>query len=190
MAKRFYVLPKVGAGTHDDPFRAKYISELGVQSAATDFGREDSMLVGAEVTGAQHTTLTANTDVISIPAALDDNISAAALATVQSKVEGLKIPANHLTTAQTYRDVVRLCGKVFFLAQRFDGLHAKTLFDIGAGLSTQFGDMAPATRTNLLAAVESLGLSTSQISSTTTLRQILRGVVDGLPSFTLFGETF
>lgn len=190
MSKRFYIVPKVGAGTHDDPFGPKYVGTMGVAWAAMDYGKEDSMLVGAEVTDPQHTTLAANLDVIPVPLALDSNVASAALAAVKTRVSGVKVPTSHLTSANTYRDVIRLIGKCFLLAQRFDGLHRKTLFEIGAGLNTQFNQMAQLTQDNLRAAIESLGISSSFIAPTMTLETILKTVSDALPSFELFGETF
>jgi hypothetical protein len=186
---RFYIVPKIGDGlTPQSAFRPKYITELGVPWGAMDYGREDTMLAGAQVTAAQHTALAANLDVIAIPSNLDSNISAAALSTVQDRVESLKIPANWLTTNHTYRDVVRIVGKIFMLMQRFDGLHHRTFFDTNITLATTWGQLGTVVRENMEATATSLGLSIP--TSNQTLRQVFRQWASEIPTFSLMGETF
>jgi hypothetical protein len=187
---RFYVVPKVGSGTFADPFRAKYFRELGVQFSAMDYGKEDSMLVGAEVTGAQHTTLAANLDVIAIPTALDNNVSSAALTTIQNKLEGLKIPAGWVTTSHTYRQVVGAVGRIFMLMQRFDGLHMRTFFGSDITLDTRINQLTVQQRTDLQTAASSLGLDTSFVTGPMTIRTVFKTWIDNMGPFTLHGEIF
>jgi hypothetical protein len=190
MALRFYVVPKIGTGAFTDPFRPKYITEVGSPWNAMDYGLEDTMLAGINVTSAQHTTLQANIDVISIPADLDSQIGLSALSTVQSRLEGLLIPADWVTTSHTYRDVLRIVGKAFMFMQRFHVRQVRRFFESGVTLETRVNQLTQAQRAAMEDAAFSLGLDISGITGPMKLRQALRMLWVQMPSFTLMGETF
>lgn len=191
LALRFYIVPKVGTGSSPmDPFRPKYIYDLGVQASWMDYGREDAFLVGAEVSSAQHTSLASNLDVIAIPQGLDNTISVSALSTVQDKLEGMKVPAGWVTTSHTYRQVVGAVGRFFMLMQRFDGMNARTFFESGITLDTRVNGLTAAQRNALQNAALSLGLDVSFVTPTMTIRAVLKGWIDQMGPFSLAGETF
>jgi hypothetical protein len=188
---RFYVLPKA---TNDlGAIAPKYLSENAVTSwQSMDYGLENAFLVGADVTSAQHTALSAQLDVIAIPLALDNTIAPSALSTVQSRLEGMNIPANWVTTSHTYRDVVRITAKVFQFMQRFHARQLRSFFQAGMTLDTQWNALTQAQKAALKDVADSFSppLDTTGITSTSTLRDILRTVVQQLPSSVLMGETF
>lgn len=185
----FYIVPKVDTG-FPLGLVPKYVGQMPVPWQAMDYGREDTMLVGANVTAAQHTTITSNLDVTAIPVGLDTNISSAALATVQSKLEGMKIPAQWVTTAITYRQLIGAVGRVFLLMQRFDGLYAKTFFQSGITLDTRINQLTQAQRDSLQSAATALGLDTSFVAGPLLIRQVLKTWIDAMGSFVVMGETF
>jgi hypothetical protein len=187
---RFYVVPKIGTGVKGDSFRAKYFFDMGVEFDAMEYGREDTMLVAALLTPTQHTTVAANLDVIAVPSPIDSNISAAALTVIQTRIDGLKIPALHFTTANTYREVVRIVGKACLLMQRYDGMRAKTFFDSGITLATTIAELTAGQRADLQAAAESFGVDTSGVTGGQTIRAVLRNWFAQMPSFQLGGEVF
>lgn len=189
---RFYIVPKIGDGlTPFTAFRPAYVSDLGVPFGSMDYGREDTMLVGAEVTGAQHTAISANGDVTSIPLNLDDTVSAGALPTVQTTLEGLKIPAGWVTTSHTYRQVIGIVGRIFMLMQRFYGLNAAaTFFEPGITLDTRINQLTANQRNRLQAAASALGLDTSFVTGPMTIRVVLKTWADAMGSFILAGEVF
>lgn len=189
MAKRFYVVPKDGDGTNDSPFRPKYIDDAGLGYSAMDYGLEDTFLVACEVSDAQHTLLASQLDVIAIPAELDGLIGLPALATVQSKLEGLHIPADWVTTNHTYRDVIRLTGKLFLFMQRFHGTFLRKFF-LAVNLDTRINQLSQTQKTELLDVAASLGIDTSSVTQSMTLRRALKLLADQLPAFVLRGETF
>lgn len=191
VAIRFYIVPKVGDGLSlPTAFRPKYVPELGVSYSAMDYGKEDTMLVGADVTSAQHQSLNANLDVTAIPQNLDSNVSSAALVTIQNKLEAIKVPGSWVTTSTTYRQVVGNIGRIFLLMQRFDGLHARTFFQSGITLDTRVNQLTTEQRNALQDAAISLGLDIQFITSTTTVRTMLRTWVQQMGPLTLHGETF
>lgn len=191
MALRFYVVPKTGDGqTPATGFRPKYIADLGVSYSAMDYGLEDTFLVGVNVTGAQHTTLAANLDVIAIPLALDDQIGLTALSTVKNRLESLNVPSDWVQQTHTYRDVIRIVGKLFQFMQRFHARQVRRFFESGITLDTRVNQLTAPQRNALTDAASSLNLDTSVVTNTMPLRQALRLLIQQLPSFQLAGETF
>jgi hypothetical protein len=191
MALRFYLVPKIFDSTGPIPaFRAKYLAELGVAYNAMNYGREDTMLVGVQVTTTQATTLAANLDVTAIPLDLDSNVSSGALVTVQNALEALKIPGDWVNTATTYRQVIGTVGRIFQFMQRFDGLNQRTFFQSGITLDTRANQLTTAQRNTLQDAAIALGLDTSFVQSTTTVRTMLKTWVQAMGPFTLMGQTF
>jgi hypothetical protein len=189
MALRFYVVPKVvdpGLGANVP----KYIFAMNLPFRAMDYGLEDTFLVGAQVTNTQHTALAANIDVITIPAGLDNQISLTALSQVQARLEGINVPADWVTTNHTYRDVIRITGKLFLYMQRFHAQQLRKFFLSGVTLDTQVKQLTSTQRTAMTDAATSLNLDVSVINGNMTLRQALRLIIQQLPSFELFGETF
>jgi hypothetical protein len=191
VATRFYIVPKIGDGlTFETPFRPKYITDLGVPWSAMDYGKETTMLVGAEVTGAQNTSISANLDVTAIPAALDSNLSAGAVTVVQNALENLKMPGAWVSTSSTYRQVVGNVARMCLLMQRFDGLNASTFFQSGITLDTRINQLTTNQRDKLAAAAGSLGLDVSFITGPMTVRTVLRTWVQAMGPVALHGEVF
>jgi hypothetical protein len=193
---RFYLVPKVTKPGFPGAV-PKYLNPVdlpGVNVSAMDFGNEDTMLVGAAVTNQQHTAIAANADVIAVPSNLDNTMSAPALSTVRDRLESLKIPTAHFTTANTYREVIGVVGRLFQLFQRFDAIQASEgrlgFFDLDITLSSTVNDLRGALRANFVLAANQLGLDTAGISGSMTLRQALRNLIAQMPPFTLAGETF
>lgn len=192
LAKRFYIVPIT---THQVLGKVPaYVVDVAIEGGqafyAMNYGREQTMLAAIEVTAAQHTTITANLDVIAIPANLDANISAGALGTVQTALENLKIPAGWVTTSHTYRQVIGIVGRIFTLMQRFDGLNMATFFSSGITLDTRVNQLTVNQRNNLAGAASSLGLETDFVTGPMTMRTVLKTWADAMPSFSLYGETF
>ena len=196
---RFYFVPKIGDGlTRETAFRPKYVDpgELGIgldiQGAwsGMDYGPESVFLLAIDVTTEQHNALSAQTDVLAVPA-LDNTVSAVALPTVQAKLEAMNIPSEWVDTGITYRRVLRTVVKIIQFAQRYYGMfHGANdrLFGSGVTLDTQWNQLSPGARARVRAAADSLGLDYSGVTNTMTLRQILRLVGDQLPSVTVRGE--
>lgn len=194
MAWRFYLVPTIGQGSPiTDPRRPKYINHVTtptIRWRAMHYGLEPVSLLAADLTGGQHTALVANSDVVSIPTNIDATISAGALTAVQTNLAALNIPSEWVTTAHTYRDVLRLVGKVFQVAQRLRGRFGHRLFESGITLTTTLSQLTQNQRDHLVAAADSFGIDTSQATGATTIRTCLRVLAQQLPPFGLALETF
>lgn len=203
VAVRFYIVPKIGTGAIKDPFRPKYVTPetkeapvppplIAADYNSMDYGAESVFLLAVDVTAAQHTTLSAQTDVLSIPTPIDTNVSAVALPTVQSKLEALNIPGTWVTTSTTYRQVLRVVAKAILLAQTYNGLFEglQRIFDAGITLDTRWNQLTNAQQNRLLQVASTLGADSSGVTSTTTMRVILRTLAEQLPGLTIRGEAF
>lgn len=197
MANRFYFVPKIGDGlTPLSAFRPKYTDsgDLGAgwnlagRWNAIDYGMENCFLIAADVTPEEHTSLNAQTDVLAVPSPIDSNVSAAALSVVQSRLESMNIPGNWVTTAHTYRQVLRTARRVIEFMRHFRRLNnAERLFN-GHALATRWNQLTEEMRQKLRTVADELGLDYSGVTNTMTLRQILKLIADQLPDSTLGGE--
>jgi len=181
MAQRFYITPIQDTGlTYPDVSKIPaYIeAEGGRVLEAMTYGREPYMLVRADVTTLQNTAISLHTDVIVIPANLDNLIAAGALATVQASLETIGVPASWVTTAFSYRQVLRTVGGLFQFAQRYAGLFNLNLFRGGVTLNTTFNQLPNIEQQRLIDCADSFGYDRSSLSGTSTIRQILKTMAD------------
>lgn len=191
MAIRFYLAPKQGDGLSPTTgFRPQTIPELGVVWRGMRYGRENMYLVAADVTNGQHNTIIANTAITAIPQNIDANITAGALTAVKNALEAMTFPAEWVTTAFTYRQVLSLVGKLCLFMQRFDGRQRRAFFEAGITLDTTLGELTTGQRAALLDAATSLGIDTSAATGSATIRQALHVLAQQLPSFTLANQVF
>lgn len=178
MSVRVYLVPKDGDGlTLATAFRPRYVSG-GIAGAwsAVDFGAEPTMLIVANVTLAEHAAISAHVDVVTLPANLDA-IIAGNLATVQSALEGLNLPADWVVAGMTYRVVLRVVVRIMLLLQRVNGLApAAGRFFANGTLDNTLGDLPVVWRQRLSAAATSFGVDVSALTLTTTIRAALRNV--------------
>lgn len=188
---RVYVVPRIGDGlSRQTAFKPKYVNpgDLGVGLdldgwVGIDYGSEGVFFLFAAVTAEQHTALSAQTDVLAVPANLDTTISALALTTIQTKLEAANLPADWVTTSMTYRTVLRTLLKIAQIAQRYTGLFGTApMWPAGVTLDTRWNQLTQAQQSRLLQVAQSFNLDTTGVTNTMTLRQIYRALADQLPA--------
>jgi hypothetical protein len=201
MTMRFYLVPVVSSTTAGGTSRSpEYFGDMdvplaplagleGLTFSCRDLGDEPYMMVGADVTPAQHTLLDTQVDVQAIPLNLDSTVGAVALTQIQNSLENANIPGTWITTDHTYREVVRFVLNNCSLLQRFQ-LSGIRLFAGAATLDTTLGQIPVATRNQLQDSAQSFGLSTQGIVGSTTIRDALIILVNQMESTTFAGETF
>lgn len=180
MTLKLYVMPIIGTGTKASPRQPKYLSTFQAFAwGMFDYGNEPWCLVGvADIDVATDSALTANADCLGLPTNLDQALSNPQRNRVSNALESANIPGTWLTTANTWRDVIEFVGAVCQFAQRYQGIVAdgSLWFTGSVTLATQFGTIPQAAQTALTQAAQSFGFDTSGLTSTTTLRAILRNV--------------
>ena len=178
MAKRFYIVPRIGTGTPEDTYRPAYIGDLaGVTWSAMPFGKEPFFLVVADHTPEQHTAVAANSDVIILPANIDNTVGANRTAVVNA-LELINIPAGWVATGMTYRQVLKIVSAIFQFAQRLHGHANLRIYESGITMATQFSSLPASIRTKLIEAAQSMNFDTSALSGASTVRQILKAMAD------------
>lgn len=192
-AWHLYLVPIVGGGTDADPRTAKYLPALGVKWGMIDYGFQPFALAAADVDGATDTSLQANGDVTKIPDNLDNLLGAGAVSAVQTALENRNIPAGWVTSALSYRTVLRTIWGFFAFLQRYAVISHNTnpIMVSSINLDTQFNQLPSNAQTNLINTAASLGLSSAGITGTSTIRQILKNISDqwGQQAFTVGGIT-
>lgn len=197
MAVHVYLVPKIGDGlTPFSAFRPKYTDPDSVQAGwnisgrwqAMDYGPENAFLLIADTTNAEHTALSSQVDVLAVPN-FNSQVASLAVSTIQSKLESANLPAEWVNNTLTYRQVIRRVRRIITFMQRYFGIHRESAFAGGLTLDTRINQIPQARRQRLAATAQDLGLDTSGISGTTTIRQALRILADQLPDVVLQGET-
>ena len=178
---RFYVVPVIGTGAdHTDGRRPKYFDTLGAPWNAMDYGAEPVMLVFAEVIAAQDASLRANADVFALPVNLDTTLTAAEVTSARTALEALNIPAsNWVTTAITWRQLVRTVAQMMQFFQRLNAVQGNTrLFGGTITLTTRWNQLNVAQQSALSQAASSMGFSTSVLAGSSNFRAMLKVMAD------------
>ena len=178
MAFRLYLIPIIGAGVKGDARRPKYLGDGTIASpwSGMDYGLDRWMVVGADLSVADDSTLAGQPDVLALPVNLALQLTAPQVTTMQAALEAINLPAGWVDTTFTWQQVVRIVLGVLSFMQRFAALSGASLFPTGVTLATTVGGLAVSARTNLLQAAMELGLDTSGVTGSSTLRQVLKNV--------------
>jgi hypothetical protein len=185
----FLLTPSIGDGiTPETSFRPKYVETLPRLFTAK-YGWENAFLVALELTPAQKSAVAAQPDVVLFPKPLDEPISSLALSNLVTRLEAAHIPATWITTANTWRDVLRGVHKAIRFMQRHQELFPERLFDT-VTLDTRLNQMTTQQRQRLSNVADDLGLDRSQVTTTTTIRQLLIMLGQQLPDTAAGGEAF
>ena len=138
---------------------------------------ENHGIVAADVTDAQHALISAQTDVIAIPA-LDSTIpNATARNRVRNILEAGNIPGTWVTVGMTYRQIVRTVLSIWRFANRYIS-KGGWIFIGGITLDTTWAEIPAAAQQRLRDAAVEFGLDYSGVTGTTTIRQLLKGMAD------------
>jgi hypothetical protein len=183
-----YVMPITGGGaSRQDPRIPRYkTSFVSFGWGMFDYGNEPFCLVGIlDIDSTTDAALTANADCSGLPQNLDQQV-AGARTTVQNDLEAANMPGTWVATTNTWREVVLFVGGCCQFAQRYQGQTGGRWFTGGVTLDTTFGSLPAGVRSALQAAAQSFGFSTSGITGTSTLREVIQSAANqyvamGLP---------
>lgn len=207
MTIRFYIVPLEIVVHSPDPYSAtrthKYFGSINddndllrvpivpnVNYQSTHMGLENVSLVRADVTPAQHAILISYPDVIAFPENLNNNATQNAIDDVSPKLEAYKIPSDWIDTSLTYRQILRRIHRIFKVA-RFMHEHGFNINLFGAGrlLSTTYSELSLSIRNRLTQVAALVGADTSGLTGSSTVRQILKVLMDAQEGNPGLGET-
>jgi hypothetical protein len=181
MAANVYLMPSVGLSTKEDPQRAAYQADIAAvaEYAQTRYGGEPTHLVAVkDIPADLHATISADATCLALPDL--DAVVGTRLTATRNKMEGWNIAASWVTADMPYRQVVRVTYIFFQIATRLLGMGRPNLFQAGVSLDTTFGGLPAGVRQDLkdVAASFDPPLDTSQVTGTTTVRQLYKGLAD------------
>jgi len=181
MTVRYYVMPiTVVDGTYRGPKYFKWrFNPTGIacQWSMKDYGLISACLCAADVTDAQHATLSGYSDVACAPVNIDNTL-AGALAAVRNVLEALRVPADWATASNTYREVLRMFGGLCMFAQRYHGMWAEQLIDSQAQLDTRWSQIPLARRQRIIETADAMGYDYSSVQNNWQVRRILKLLSD------------
>lgn len=188
MTVRYYLVPVEEVQQGNVVFRGpKYfrwrfgtgtIDPINGEGQWLDYGLRPVMLVCANVSAGDHTTLAAAADVTDVPLNIDATITAGALQAVQDALENIKVPGTWVTTSHTYRQVLRAVAGLFAFAQRYHEMWGEQLIENSVDLGTLWQNIPLAKRQKIQATADDLGIDYSPVTGTWTIRQILKFLAD------------
>lgn len=184
MPTRFYILPIESNSNARGPkyFAWKFDPDppgIKCRWSAMDYGLMPVMLLLAhDISVENHTALAANGDVISVPENIDQSISAGAINQVKGALDTLNIPSDWVTTAYTYRQILRMVAGLFQFAQRLHGLFGERVLASGVTLESTIASLPAPVVLKLRAAAQSFGWDTSAIVGDWKLRRVLKYLAD------------
>ena len=173
MAWRVYLLP-MGVDEKGHRLPAYIATDIpDVATTVLDYGQEAACFLSADVSPAQHAALSAHADVTALPADLTQVIGGQ-LGAVQAALVSLNIPEDWVQSSDTYRQVLRVVATIFLFAQRLSAVQAARLFGGGVTLATRFNQLPVGVRQALRDTADSLGIDSTTLTGTMTLRQLLK----------------
>jgi len=181
MTIRFYLIPmEEGPGFREVKyFRTRWGSgTIDAPMGVMDYGLMNVALVVSDVTAEQHDLLVSEIDVVSIPQNINENVSAIALPQVKAAIESLRIPADWITTNNTYRELLRMIASLFQFVQRYHGMHDEVLIDNQSQLDLRWNEIPQNRQQKIIATADFLGYDYSWVTNTMLVRTILKGLAD------------
>jgi hypothetical protein len=192
MAIRYYVLPIEHNNNARGPkyFTWRYDPDppgINCPWSMKDYGLMDQAVLCADIQPADATTMAGYADVLSIPANLDTNLTAGAVNTAKNYLESVNIPAGWISTADTYRSVLRSLLGIFFFLQRVTAIAGQAIDWVSVPLNTQWRNIPATWRDAMTQAATEMQFDTSGTTNNTTLRAILKNMADQWTTPILFG---
>jgi hypothetical protein len=181
MTCRLFIVPAVLLGIPPrESWKAKYFQDgqlvLDPPASAMDYGGEAVRLVAAEVTAEQVTWLSAQSDVLVLPADLSATLTSGQVTAARAALEGLNIPGNWITTSMTWETVLRAVAGLFQFAQKLQSVTGGRRLWRGGALTTRWNQLPVELQQDILDTCAALGYDTAFIVGTTTLRVLLRNL--------------
>ncbi len=187
MTQRLYVLPVVHLTTpnHNVPkylphrFNPAMAGLEGVRWAWQTYLLDDLGVLVADVTTAQNTLLSGQSDVLVVPTNLDSTVpNTTTRNRIRTLLEAAGVPGTWVNTGMVYRTIVRSVLGCCQYHNRLVGLAQRRLFDGSVNLDMTVGQLPAGIRDRLQGAADGLGLDYSWVTASTTLRTLFKGMGD------------
>jgi hypothetical protein len=148
-----------------------------------DYGFEPWFVVGANLDVSSDNLVVGKPDAFALPFDLAPHLTGAQVTSVHDKLEAINLPGDWVNTSLTWLQVVRIVFGVISYMQRFAAVFAgagggtvPAIFTGGRTLNSTFGSLPALVQTAMISAAQSLGIPTTGLTGSTTLRAILRNM--------------
>ncbi len=193
MAKALFLVPMVGAGTRQDPYRGKYTSDASVvQSGTLRYSRADSAIIFLEAPQAYLDSVAAQPDatLLATPTTIDEAITVGQANAAKAIFEPLGIPGQFINAGDTRREVIRGVVGMFLFSQRMEGRFGegfkKRASDRGITLDSVWSDFPQALKDEFIDIRDDFGWGNLGLTNSSTLREILKAVSDQFEATPIF----
>jgi hypothetical protein len=159
---------------HLVPKYTSTFTDAGFSVSTIRFGNNPHVLVFSDCDAATDATVDANPDVQRLPDDLDSSPTSGQVTAIQNFLENNNIPAGWVSTAMSWRTIVRGVLGIFLFVQRYQGDGGPAVFTGGVTLNSTFSSLPQPVRAAMQQAAIEQGFDTSSLSGASTLRQILR----------------
>jgi hypothetical protein len=172
----YYVMPKELRTTSygGTAYFPKYFGPGGPSFSATDFGGNPIMLVGVDVSDADHAILAAQPDVLAWPA-LDARMNQTQFDRFTTWCENNGIPSDKFSINMDSVQILKTMIKLWQFHQRLNGLGISSM---GANQSRLIGSLPQGTRQIIQDAITSFGWDPQYLRDSYSLRDVAKQVAD------------
>jgi len=161
VAVEFFFAPMIGAGTRQDPRRAKYQHAPEVTTGAQiRYSKTSVALTMLDAPQAFLDSIKSDSDMLFLCAEADlsENIGGPQSVAVKNYLEPLGVPANWISAADSNQQVLRGIIGQFMFSQRHEGLNHSGFFEdleaAGFGINTPWQNLSPAFRDTMQATID------------------------------------
>ena len=127
----YFIVPRIGDGiSRETGFKPEFLSgDSRIPSRSSmNLGLSPHFLTRALITETLRDSIAALADVIAFPLDIDSSILLSEIVKLQSDLEAIGIPADWVTTINSYKDVIKFIAKYAQILQRTDGLFKRKLY--------------------------------------------------------------
>lgn len=180
MTLRYYALPIIRTtDAHGREYRnPKYLPDLGLNFGMVPMGNIDWCVAVADVTTQQHNSISANSDVMSVPANIESSMNAGAVTTARTFLAAHDIPGAWIATGMTYHYVLKILCAFFLYLTRVRGILGYNVVLVAGWPTIQIQNVSADIRNAMIQASASFNYDYSWVVPTTTLGQIMKSMAD------------
>jgi hypothetical protein len=158
----------------------KYVFALSApyKMGILDYGSEEVALVAiVSISASDHTSLSANADVIALPQDMGGTMTAPQVAGAKTFYNTLSIPSGWINTNRTILQVVKITAGLFQFNQRWRGITStggNSPFKAGMTLSTKYKDLSDLNKGRIQVVFDTMSIDISSLTGETLLGEAMQ----------------
>ncbi len=146
--------------------------------ATRTFGRDPFYFAVGYLTEAEKDSIDLIPGIQAFPENIDNNIPAAQVSNIKSKLDSKDIPSHFVSTAVTWRNLLRFLAQYTQIGQRFYSQAKRKMISGNIAMNTEWQDLPQGAKDKLLNVATSFNMTKEGFTASSTVGQILKGLVD------------